>query len=108
MFVLGTLLILVGGVGPLGRLLFIFGYGKTHIEAAAIQKAINFWQTIITTFIFIGMLLVDWLLLIVLVISSTLGNYIGTKFVIRKGEKYLQILLLLVIFVSAVKLILFT
>lgn len=107
-FILGTLLVLVGGVGPLSRLLFIFGYGKTQIEAAAIQKAINFWQTIITTFIFIALLLVNWLLLLVLVISSTLGNYIGTKFVIRKGEKYLQILLLLIIFASAIKLIFFT
>jgi uncharacterized protein len=108
MFILGTLLVIVGGTGPLGRLLFIFGYGKTHIEAAAIQKAINFWQTIITTVIFIGMMLVDWLLLAALIISSTLGNYIGTKFVLKKGEKYLQSLLLTVIFVSAIKLIFFT
>ncbi len=107
-FILGTLLIIVGGVGPLGRLLFVFGYGKTHIEAAAMQKAINFWQTIITTFIFIGMLLVDWWLFIVLIISSTLGNYVGTKFVLKKGEKYLYYLLLTVIFVSAIKLIFFT
>jgi uncharacterized membrane protein YfcA len=108
MFILGTLLVIVGGMGPLSRLLFIFGYGKTHIEAAAIQKAINFWQTSITAFFFIGMLLVDWLLLIALIISGTAGSYIGTKIVLKKGEKYLQSLLLTVIFVSAIKLIFFT
>ena len=108
MFVLGSLLVIIGGVGPLGRLLFIFGYGKTHIEAAAIKKAINFWQTIITSVIFIGLMLVDWWLLITLSVSSFLGSIIGTKFVLKKGEKYLQTLLLLIIFVSAIKLIFFT
>ena len=83
-FVLGTLLVVVGGIGPLGRLLFILGYGKTHIEAAAIQKAINFWQTVITAVIFITLALVDWWLLLVLSVSSLLGSYVGTKFVLKK------------------------
>jgi uncharacterized membrane protein YfcA len=107
-FVLGTLLVIIGGVGPLGRLLFIFGYGKTHIEAAAIQKAINFWQTLVTAGIFIWMVLIDWFLLLALILSGTLGNYVGTKLVLKKGEVYLRYLLLIVIFVSAIKLIFFT
>lgn len=106
--ILGSLVVIVGGTGPLAKLLLIFGYGKTYIEAAAINKAINFWQTIITTFFFIALLLVDWLLLLVLVITSSLGTYIGTKFVLRKGEKYLQIILLIVVLASAIRLILFS
>ena len=106
--VLGSFLVIVGGSGPLAKLLFIFGYGKTYIGAAGIHKAINFWQTIITTFFFIALLLVDWLLLLVLVITSSIGTYVGTKFVLRKGERYLQVLLVLVIFASAIKLIFFT
>ena len=105
--ILGSLLVIVGGTGPLAKLLFIFGYGKTYIEAAAIQKAINFWQTFITTFFFIALLLVDWLLLLVLVITSSIGTYVGTKFVLRKGERYLQILLVIVVLASAIKLIFF-
>ena len=104
----GTLLVIVGGVGPLGRMLLIFGYGKTHIEAAAIQKAINFWQTIITAVIFIALMLVDWGLLVVMIISNLFGNYFGVKLVLKKGEKYLGYLLLFIIFASAIKLIFFT
>lgn len=106
-FIIGSLLVLVGGIGPLARLLFIFGYGKTHIEAAAIQKAINFWQTIITAVIFVSMMFVDWKLLLILMTTSTLGNYIGTKLTLEKGEKYLRAILLLVIFASGIKLIFF-
>lgn len=105
--ILGVLLVLVGGIGPIARLLYIFGYGKTHIEAAAIQKAINFWQTIITAVFFAIMMYIDWILLLVLMVSSTLGNYIGARFVLKKGEKYLRMLLILVVFVSAIKLIFF-
>ena len=105
--ILGSLLVIVGGSGPLSKFLFVFGYGKTYIEAAGIVKAINFWQTLITTFFFIALLLVDWWLLLVLITTSALGTYIGTKFVLLKGEKYLQVLLILVIFASAIKLIFF-
>ena len=107
MFILGFLLLVVGGTGFLSRLFFIFGYGKTYIEAAAVQKAINFWQTLVTTFVFIFLAIIDWPLLVILLLSSALGNYIGTKFVLKSGEKYLRVLLLIVVFISGIKLAFF-
>lgn len=107
LFITGGLLVIIGGVGPITRLLYIFGYGKTHIEAAALQKAINFWQTIVTTGFFIAFGLIDYAVMITLIIGSSLGNYVGTKFVLQKGEKYLRVLFIVVVFASAIKLLFF-
>lgn len=108
LFVAGVFLVLIGGIGPLTRLLFVFGYGQTYIEAAATQKVINFAHTIITAFFFIYFSLVDIWLLITLVIATIIGTYTGTRYGLKKGERYIRILLLVIIFASAVKLIIFT
>ncbi len=103
----GVLLVLVGGMGSLTRLLYIFGYGKTHIEAAATQKAINFWQTTVTAIAFIALGLVHWYLLFVLAITSLVGNYIGTHIALARGESYLKVLVVLITTISAIKLLFF-
>lgn len=108
MFISGSLLVIAGWIWPLNRILLILGYGKTYIESAAIQKAINFSQTIVTTIVFIFMFFIDWKVLITLIISSGIGTYFGTKFALKKGNKFLQYILIIVIFISAIKLIFFT
>lgn len=105
--VIGFMLVIIGGGGNLLTLMIIGLYKKTYIEAVSIGRVMGLIQTLVTSFFFLILSLVDWELLIVLILSSVIGNFFGTKFALEKGDIFLRRLVLIVVFVSSTKLMFF-
>lgn len=109
---LGTLIIsffntITGGMGPMFSSLYIANYGKTYISASALGKTTSYIGTGIASIAFIISGVVDWQLFIVLVLGFLLGSYFGTHYGLKRGEKLIRFLVLIVIFASAIKMIFF-
>lgn len=108
----GTLVIsffntITGGMGPLFSSLYIFNYGKSYISASALGKATSYIGTGVAAITFIIAKVVDWQLFIALIPGFMLGSFFGTHYGLKKGEKFIQLLVLVVVFASAIKLIFF-
>ena len=108
----GTLIIsffntITGGMGPVFSSFYIANYGKTYISASALGKATSYMGTGIASILFIVSGVIDWRLFAVVVPGFLLGSYFGTNYGLKKGEKWIKILVLFVIFVSAAKILLF-
>lgn len=108
----GTLVIsffntLTGGLGPMFASLYIANYGKSYISASALGKTASYIGTGIASVLFVVTGVIDWKLFAVLVPGFLLGSYFGTHFGLKKGEKWIKILVLLIVFASAVKILFF-
>jgi uncharacterized membrane protein YfcA len=109
---LGTLVIsffntIVGGLGPLYTALYVTIYGKSHITASAIWRTAGYLGSIIAAILFIASDLVDWRLAIALGAGFSLGSYFGTKYGLQKGESAVRIIVLVLVFAGACKLLFF-
>lgn len=98
---------ITGGLGPLYTSFYVFYYGKTYISASALGKTASYIGASITSLVFVISGVVDWQLFAVLVLAFVLGSYFGTRFSLKKGERWIKSLMLLIVFVSAMKMIFF-
>lgn len=108
----GTLIIsffntITGGMGPMFSMLYITNYGKSYISASALGKTASYIGTGIASILFILTGIIDWKLFAVVVPGFLLGSYFGTHFGLKKGEKWIRFLVLLVVFASAIKILFF-
>ncbi len=109
-FLLSFALLLQGsfstGLGTLVNLVLMGMFGMTATEASITKR----WSALIlnTTVIFgvIGSGLIAGNVVIVAMVSTFVGSYIGGKVAIRKGDAFIMDITLLLIFASAVSLIL--
>lgn len=108
----GTLVIsffntITGGMGPMFSSFYIANYGKSYISASALGKTTSYIGTGLASLLFVITGVIDWRLFAVIVPGFLLESYFGTRFGLKRGEKWIRFLVLLVIFVSAIKLLLF-
>ena len=87
--------------------LYVVNYGKSYISASALGKATSYIGTGIASILFIVSGVVDWKLFAVVVPGFLLGSYFGTSFGLKKGEKWIKFLVLVVVFASAIKILFF-
>jgi uncharacterized protein len=107
---LGTFLIsflntITGGMGPIMGAFYIWLYGKSYIGSSALSRPASYIGSALASVIFIVAGVVDWGLAAVLAIGFGLGSYFGTKYGLKKGERWIRTIVLLVVFASAVKLL---
>lgn len=79
---------LTGGLaGMLYSMILVLVYGETFLESAGTRKIIAFALTLAaaTTFAIQG--LVDYRVAVPLLVSSGLGGWFGSRFMIRRGDK---------------------
>ena len=108
----GTIIIsffntITGGMGPMFSSLYIADYGKSYISASALGKTTSYIGTGIASILFIVRGVIDWKLFAVVVPGFLLGSYFGTHFGLKKGEKWIKFLVLVVVFASAIKILFF-
>jgi uncharacterized protein len=96
-----------GGLGPLFSLFYIWIYGKTFISSAALWRIASNIAAVISAIIFIVGGIIDWQLCIPLMLGLALGSYFGTKFGLKQGETWVRVVVLIVIFAGAIKLLFF-
>jgi uncharacterized membrane protein YfcA len=84
--------------------LVLFGY--SFLESAAMGRVIGFCQSLAAMVIFAQHGLINYPLGVALGIGFAIGSWIGIGITLRKNERYIKSLLLLVILLSLVKVIL--
>lgn len=95
------------GAGIIATYLFVFLLGVTYIEANALDKVAYILNAIISTIIFAVYGLINYTFGIILLIGMLLGGYFGAHSAIKKGNKFVRIAFVVLVIVSAVKLIFF-
>ncbi len=108
----GTMIIsffntITGGMGPMFSSLYIANYGKTYISASALGKTTSYIGAGVASVVFLIGKAVDWQLFVALVFGFALGSFFGVHHGLRKGEGWIRIVVLIVVFASAIKLIFF-
>jgi len=85
--------------------LVVYAMGFNFIEANATGTIPWLLSAIISTIIFAQHEMIDYYFGIILFISMMLGSYLGARTAIKKGNKFIKILLLIFVIISAIKLI---
>jgi uncharacterized membrane protein YfcA len=91
--------------GMLGRTAFISFFGLTYLESAALRKIQGLAMGIVSLLIFAWNGLIDVPISLVLVPSMVLGSFIGSRYALRKGDRWAQIVFLGVVFFAALQLL---
>lgn len=98
---------ITGGMGPMFSSLYIANYGKTYISASALGKTTSYIGAGIASIVFLIGKAVNWQLFVALVFGFALGSFFGVRHGLKKGEGWIRVLVLIVVFASAIKLIFF-
>lgn len=101
---LGTI---TGGLGVLYGALYMMVYGKSYIGASALWRLATYLGNIGAIAVFLLSGAVDWLLWLAITPGMVIGSYFGTHFGLNKGEGWVRWLVILIAFVSGVKLLFF-
>jgi uncharacterized protein len=96
-----------GGVGILIFYTLMVFFGFTIIEANATDNISWFLLSISSLIIFAMNGLIDYTLGIVLFIGMLAGGYLGVRIVIKKGNQWVKPLFVVVVIISAIKLLFF-
>lgn len=105
--VLSFLNTIVGGLGPLFSSFYIANFGKSYISASALGKTTSYLGTGLASIVFVIAGVIDWWLFVVLIGAFLFGSYFGTHFTLKRGESWVKYLVILIVFVSAIKMIFF-
>lgn len=96
---------MVGGGGVVMTMILIYLYGKTYLESAALRKVITTGSAVASAVLFFGSGFVDWLFIVVFLVSGSLGAYLGTHYGIKRGEAWVRNLMLVVVVAMGLRLL---
>lgn len=80
-------------------------FGFSFINSAAMTRVIGFCMSLAATLAFAHYRLIDYRLGIVLGAGFAIGSWIGIGLALKRGERYIKVLLFIVIILSFIKLI---
>lgn len=96
-----------GGAGSLAIYIVMVMFGLTIIEANATDIVPWFCMSIFVSIIFMMNGIINYPYALVLFVGMFSGAYFGARTAIKKGEKWVKLFFVIIVLVSAVKLILF-
>jgi len=96
----------VGGAGVLATYALIAFHRETYISAAAIRAVAGLGGAIASSIGFIVLGLVSWQHVPLVFVCAAVGNWLGVRWGIRKGNKVVRNLTLVVVCVVAVRMLL--
>lgn len=105
--VIGILAAFVGGSGILFAYLLILNYDKSYLASAAIRKVANFGSALSASVIFLLHGVVDWRLMLIVLIADGIGEYLGGRYQLHKGTKWIRGITLIVVFICGIGMIFF-
>jgi uncharacterized protein len=91
------------GVGLMLLAALVLGSGVNLTKANALKVFVNFVFTFLALFIFIINGQISYVMGSFLAIGSIIGGFIGSKVAIKSGPKVIRIILLVILFISALK-----
>ncbi|MBY0530054.1 MAG: sulfite exporter TauE/SafE family protein [Rhabdochlamydiaceae bacterium] len=87
---IGVIAAFVGGSGILFAYLLIFNYDKSFLSSAPVRKLANFGSALSSSILFLWHGYVDWRLMLALMISDGLGEYLGGRFQMKHDAKWIR------------------
>jgi len=87
--------------------LTIFASKFRLVEMHSIKTVVTSFYLLLSTIIFIAHGQVNWMYALILAVGSGLGGWLGSRFAINVSEKFLKIIMAIVIFLMAAKLLFF-
>jgi len=95
-----------GGYGVFATYVLIFMFGQTFLESAGTKKVLGLGISIVSVIVFAIGGIINWEYGIALLPGMALGSHFGADYGIKKGDKWVRTLFIIVVAVSAAKLIL--
>ncbi len=96
----------VGG-GILVAYLFVFMFGFTYIQANATDKVAVFLNVFFSVIIFAYHHLINYYYGIIFIAGSLIGGYLGAHIAIKKGDKWVRAVFIIVAIIFGIKLVFF-
>ena len=96
---------IIGGFGA--SLTLISLMGLTYLEANATKKIASLTMAIVGSIIFAHHGVIEYTWGIVLMLGTTIGGYLGVRTALRHGSYLVKIVFSVIVFLSAIKLMLF-
>lgn len=104
--IIGFWAALVGaGAAILASYILILVFGQTFLESAGTRKLMILPISIVALCVFIANGLVNWSYGGVLFVGCGLGSYVGARYGLRHGDKWVRKMFIVVVLVSALKLL---
>jgi len=94
-----------GGGATINSYILIFIFGQTFLESAGTRKIISVIVSITAMMVFVFAGIINYLFGITLLISAGIGSYLGAAYAIKKGEKWVKNLFIIVVAIMAIKLL---
>ena len=98
---------LSGGGGVINNYILLNIYKKSYISAAAIRKVAGFGGAFIGSLLFIYYGFINWYYALLILIAGSIGTYMGVQHGIKKGEEWVRVIVLIVVFVFGTKMLFF-
>ncbi len=106
LFIIAVYRAIIGSAaGTFLRLHLIVMKGYDYLKAAATSSTIAFFSSLVAAILFVLFGLVDLMLAIQMAVAGILGGYLGAKFAIEKGNKFIQALFFVVAVLMILKII---
>lgn len=93
--------------GLLGRTTLMTCFGQTYLQSAATRKIHALGAGIISVLVFAWSGIFDLPTVIVLTPAMILGSLLGSRFALRKGDTWVQVLFFIIVLVAGIKFLLF-
>ncbi len=90
------------GLGPISIFLYLV-LGLNYLQAAAATRLTYFFGAIVASTIFISQGLVEYIYAIPLAAGWIIGGWLGTGYAVKKGERWLKIILIIIISITIIK-----
>jgi uncharacterized membrane protein YfcA len=94
------------GYAILSTYALIFLFGQTFLESAGTRKILGLGVTVLSLVIFAKNGLLNWTYGSVVFLGMVFGSYLGASYGIKKGDEWVRRLFILIVIISALKLIL--
>ena len=96
-----------GGANVFIIFAFILLFGNTFLKGVANSKIPNLIFSLVSLIVFIMGGFIDWVFAIPLLIATSAGSHFGAKLAIKKGNKFIRLLFVLLVIGMAIKLLFF-
>ncbi len=105
-FGIGILGGIFGGQGVMSIYILVLLFGQSFLEAAGTRLIIAFVIAAFSLIVYQAHHLIDWPFALIFFTGMSLGTYLGAIYGIKKGDKWVQKLFVLVVILMSIKLIL--
>lgn len=95
-----------GGVAVFARVLLVLVFGFTFLEAAAAEAVLGLGEGLAASAVFLAFGSVDFVLLAPMVVGGVLGALAGSSMAVRKGDRFIRRVMLVVVAVLVAQMLL--